>query len=171
MLGLTLGRVAASEVGENAPNCNLSGFLNDSNIEIESYQGDVLYVDFWASWCPPCAKSFPFLNGLDQEFAPQGLRVLGVNLDEKPEDAREFLRNYPADFDVLADRSGSCAVKFAVRGMPSSYLIDRKGVIRHIHLGFRAADADPLKTMVQSLLAEDPSEQVAANRPALAFNP
>ncbi|CAA9889812.1 Redoxin superfamily (fragment) [Candidatus Methylobacter favarea] len=124
-------------------------------IELRQFSGKVLYVDFWASWCGPCVKSFPFLNSLHEKFSKEGLQILGVNLDENPADAREFLGKYPADFTVAADANEQCARDFDVKAMPSSYLIDRQGVVRHIRLGFRPGEAKELQSLVERLLAED----------------
>lgn len=151
---VTLTRVTAADIGQPAPACKLSGFSDGKLVDLSHYRGEVVYVGFWASWCPPCAKSFPFLNGVHQEFHPRGLKILGVNLDEEPDDARTFLNKYPVEFDVLADENADCAKQFAVKAMPSSYLIDRNGVIRHIHLGFRSAETELLKQLIQELLAE-----------------
>jgi peroxiredoxin len=155
------GWVLAAGVGTDAPNCKLADFSNGESIEFRQYRGNVIYVDFWASWCPPCAKSFNFLNGVHQELQPEGLKILGVNLDEKPDDARSFLEQFPAEFDVVADNNAACAKLFDVKAMPSSYLIDRNGVIRHVHLGFRSSEAKNIKIMIHELLAEKHSEQLS----------
>lgn len=144
----------AAEQGDNSPDCQLSAFADHNPLFLKHWSGQVLYVDFWASWCGPCAKSFPFLNGLNSELKGQGLQVVGVNLDENPADAQGFLAKYPANFIIAADPQGLCAQLFAVQAMPSSYLIDRKGVVRHIHLGFKAGEAEELKQLVIKLLAE-----------------
>ncbi|MGH8497889.1 MAG: TlpA family protein disulfide reductase, partial [Methylococcales bacterium] len=135
-------RATASDIGQNAPDCKLSDLSDRSAIDLNRYRGQVLYLDFWASWCPPCAKSFSFLNTVHEEFHPRGLKIIGVNMDEEPDDARAFLEDYPAQFEVRADAGATCAKLFDVKAMPSSYLIDRNGVIRHIHLGFRAGEID-----------------------------
>jgi thiol-disulfide isomerase/thioredoxin len=145
--------IAAGQ-GDLSPDCQLSAFTDHNPLSLKQWRGQVLYVDFWASWCGPCAKSFPFLNSLNSELKSQGLQVVGVNLDETPADAQGFLAKYPANFTIAADPQGLCAPLFSVQAMPSSYLIDRKGVIRHIHLGFKAGEAEELKQLVIKLLAE-----------------
>jgi thiol-disulfide isomerase/thioredoxin len=114
----------------------------------------VVYVDFWASWCKPCKQSFPFLNDLQQRYRKNGLVVLAINLDKDPEQARQFLQHIPARFTVAFDQQGVTAQSFHVQGMPSSYLIDRKGNIRARHIGFREEDKDKLEQAVASLLKE-----------------
>ncbi|TAN69976.1 MAG: TlpA family protein disulfide reductase [Methylobacter sp.] len=157
LLCLALGSVqtlSAAEQGDAIPDCTLSAVGGDTRYNLKSLQGKVLYVDFWASWCGPCAKSFPFLNHLDHQFKEQGLQVIGINLDEKPTDAQDFLAQYPADFMIASGSNQQCAMDFGVKAMPSSYLVDRKGHIRHIHLGFKAGEAEQLTTLIEQLLAE-----------------
>jgi peroxiredoxin len=84
----------------------------------------------------------------------KGLEIVGVNLDEEPAEAKAFLEKTPAKFAVMADASGQCPQEFGVKAMPSSYLIDRKGVIRHVHLGFKPSEASQLREQVNSLLDE-----------------
>jgi thiol-disulfide isomerase/thioredoxin len=144
----------AAETGKPMPACKVSPIGENKNTDLSQYKGQVLYVDFWASWCGPCAKSFPFLNEMHQQLKDQGLQIVGVNLDEKADDAKAFLAKYPASFTVVADVSKQCAKDFAVKAMPSSYIIDRKGIIHHIHLGFRPGEAKELRVLVEKLLGE-----------------
>lgn len=146
--------VHAVESGDTMPDCALSVMHDATRFNLKQYAGNVLYVDFWASWCGPCAKSFPFLNGLSHEFNGRGLQIIGVNLDEEPGEAAAFLAKYPADFQVAQSANQQCAADFGVKAMPSSYLIDRKGQVRHVHLGFRPDDAEQLKALVVKLLTE-----------------
>jgi len=146
--------LGAATVGQPVPACELHPLQGSQRVALDEFRGSVLYVDFWASWCRPCAKSFPFLNAIDEEFRDRGLRVLGVNLDEQVPQAEQFLAKFPARFALAADPSGRCPRAFGVAAMPSSYLIDRKGIVRHVHRGFRSDDAAELREMVQGLLSE-----------------
>jgi thiol-disulfide isomerase/thioredoxin len=142
-----------------APNCALTTIDAKQIEDMRQYRGKVVYVDFWASWCGPCAQSFPFLNEINREFSPKGLQVLGINVDENLKDAQTFLTKHPASFSTAADASGKCPQDFAVKAMPSTYLIDRNGVIRYTHLGFRPSETKQLRAMVEQLLAEKVSEK------------
>ncbi len=146
--------LTAAEQGDSIPDCTLTASSNASSINLKQFQGKVLYVDFWASWCGPCAKSFPFLNTLDQNFKQRDLQIVGINLDEKFADAQDFLNQYPANFMVATDNNQQCAMGFGVKAMPSSYLVDKKGNIRHIHLGFKPGETEQLIALVEQLLAE-----------------
>lgn len=149
--------VEAAERGEAAPQCRLSAFHNGQAIDLQRLKGKVLYVDFWASWCGPCAQSFPFMNTLTHEFHGHDLEIIGINVDEDIADAKGFLAQRPGHFTVAVDGDKSCAERFGVKAMPSTYLIDRKGVIRHVHLGFRPGEAEELKKVLGQLLAEKPA--------------
>lgn len=152
---LSIASLQAAEVGQQLGPCLISKLSNSNQpIVMNEFAGKVLYLDFWASWCPPCAKSFPFLNKLHQQYHHEGLHVVGINLDESVADAENFLTQYPAEFTIASDLTKQCAEDLGVAAMPSSYIIDRKGVIRHIHLGFRAGETQALQEKVQQLLAE-----------------
>ena len=154
MLTAVSHNLYAIEVGANAPDCTLTSMADKQNLSLSQYQGKVLYVDFWASWCGPCAKSFPFLNELHKQLQAQGLQIVGVNLDENTDDAQAFLAKFPASFVVAADVSKQCAKDFEVKAMPSSYLIDRKGAVHHIHLGFKPGEAQEIRALTEKLLSE-----------------
>ena len=152
---IPIASLQSAETGEKLSACALTKLSNSQQlIELNQFAGKVLYLDFWASWCPPCAKSFPFLNELHHQYHNKGLQIIGINLDEVPEDAEKFLNQHPAEFTLASDLSKQCAEDLGVAAMPSSYLIDRKGIIRHIHLGFRASETQDLREKVTQLLAE-----------------
>ena len=151
--------IIAAEIGSKAPDCTLTSINDTQRYDLQQFHGKVLYVDFWASWCPPCAKSFPFLNELDRDLKDSGLQVIGVNLDQAPEDAKAFLAKYPANFTVVSDANEKCARNFDVKAMPSSYLVDRNGIIRHVHLGFRSGEVKELRVLAEQLLAEKPGQK------------
>lgn len=143
--------------GDAAPSCALTSAGNEHSLTIEQFRGQVVYVDFWASWCAPCVDSFQFLNDLDREFWRDGLRIVGINVDQRRDDATTFLRKRPASFIVAFDNGAQCPRLYDVQGMPSSYLIDRSGVVRYVHRGFRRSESAMLRGRVASLLAEPPS--------------
>ncbi|MEX2207455.1 MAG: TlpA disulfide reductase family protein [Myxococcota bacterium] len=143
--------VAAQSV---APDCSLRAVDDSRRYALRELQGRVLWIDFWASWCGNCVEAVPFLNDLDRDFRARGLAVLGINLDEDPKEALAFLAKYPADFAQAADADGDCPRSFGVETMPASYLIDRRGVIRYVHAGFRPGEAATLRARVSELLAE-----------------
>ena len=155
-LAMAIGAAApAARAGRVAPDCSLRSVADAQPYDLRKFRGQVLWVDFWASWCGTCAESLPFLNDLDREFRARGLQVLGINLDEDPQDALAFLEKNPASFAQAADAQGDCPRSFGVEAMPSSYLIDRQGLIRHVHLGFQAGETEQLRALVNQMLAEE----------------
>lgn len=121
-------------------------------IQPSMFQGKVIYIDFWASWCKPCKKSFPWLNKLQAKYKNKGFEIIAINLDKDKAKADEFLKKIPANFNVVFDPSGDTATSFKVKGMPSSYLIDRKGFMRVRHTGFREKDQVNIENAVKKLL-------------------
>jgi DsbE subfamily thiol:disulfide oxidoreductase len=124
------------------------------SIDLHSLKGQVVYVDFWASWCGPCRKSFPWLNQMQAKYGAKGFKVIAVNVDNERKLADAFLKEHKAEFTIGYDPSGDLAKAFGVQGMPSSYLIDRQGVIRFSHVGFREKDVGSLEENIQSLIKE-----------------
>jgi len=103
---------------------------------LKEAKGQVVYLDFWASWCGPCRKSFPWLNAMQAKYKNQGFRVISVNVDAERSLADKFLQALPAHFDVIYDPKGKIARQFKLKGMPSSYLINKQGDIVSGHVGF-----------------------------------
>lgn len=141
----------ALDAGAAAPALSLPGLKADINLA--ALKGKVVYVDFWASWCGPCKDSFPFMNELQAKYKAQGLEVVGVNLDAKRSDADTFLAEVPATFTVAFDAKGDTARRFEVKGMPSSYLIDREGRLIAVHKGFKPADRQDLEARIAQALS------------------
>ena len=128
-------------------------------VRLAALKGKVVLIDFWASWCAPCKTSFPALDELYREYAPRGLEVLAVNLDEQRKDAEEFLRERPHTMRVLFDPSGEAPKAFGVKGMPTSFLIDRAGVIRFTHMGYTATIGRQYRQELDVLIGEHRSHE------------
>ncbi|MDQ7089539.1 MAG: TlpA disulfide reductase family protein [Methylococcales bacterium] len=147
--------VSAVELKSPAPAFSLPAINKTTEkITLSDYKGKVIYLDFWASWCAPCRVSFPILDRLYQNHHQEGFEVIAINLDEEPEAARQFLKDNPIHFTVLRDSLGEVPERYQVDAMPTSFLIDKKGTIRHIHSGFSATDEADLKQRIEGLLAE-----------------
>ena len=103
---------------------------------LEQHAGKVIYVDFWASWCAPCKKSFPWMNQMQMRHQSEGFVVISINVDSETEAAVQFLDETPANFDVIYDPNGELATRFELMGMPSSFIVDRQGQFSKMHVGF-----------------------------------
>jgi cytochrome c biogenesis protein CcmG/thiol:disulfide interchange protein DsbE len=139
--------------GEPAPTCSAPLLDGGRSVSLADYRGQVVYLDFWASWCGPCRESFPFMNELQRELASKGLQILAVSVDKTAEEARRFLASYPAQFTVALDVAGACPAAFQVLGMPSSYIIDKGGVVRAVHAGFRNRDRAEIRQQLLEVLS------------------
>jgi len=123
-------------------------------LNLEDYRGKVVIVDFWASWCVPCRRSFPWLDEMQKKYAADGLVVVGVNMDADQVDANNFLQAHPVDFRIVQDSEGILARRYDVIAMPSSYVIDRSGEIVVRHLGFKVARQQEYEATLLSVLRE-----------------
>lgn len=119
---------------------------------IAAHKGQVIYLDFWASWCGPCRKSFPWMNEIQAQYKQQGLIIISVNVDNNKALADEFLAEVPANFNVFYDPKGKVARKFKLKGMPSSYIIDRSGKVVSAHVGFTESKKEKYQQELEALL-------------------
>jgi len=144
----------AVEPGAAAPGFRLRPFAAATPVSLADYRGKVVLVDFWASWCSPCRQSLPLYEKLRNEFADADFAILAINLDEDVADAKAFLAEHPVKYTTLQNPQGDIAQAFGLKGMPSSYLIDRDGVVRERHVGFEPKDIDALKQEITQLVAQ-----------------
>ena len=120
---------------------------------LEPIQGRVIWVDFWASWCVPCRRSFPWMNTMQDKYGDQGLQIIAVNVDKERALADGFLAEVPAQFSLRFDPAGALAKQFEVQAMPSSFLLDASGNILERHFGFKLADAEEYEQAIEAALA------------------
>lgn len=121
--------------------------------ELAPIEGKVVWVDFWASWCTPCRRSFPWMNAMHAKYGAQGLQIIAVNLDKERAAADGFLAETPAEFALRFDPEGKLAKQFEVQAMPSSYVLDAHGNVVAKHSGFKLADTAEYEQQIQAALA------------------
>ena len=120
--------------------------------------GQVVLVDFWASWCAPCKASFPVLDGLQRTYAGRGFTVLAVSVDDDPQKMKDFLAAHPVSFPVVHDARQNLVAAAGIEAMPSSFLVDRAGKIRYAHAGFKPETSPAeLAAEIERLLAPEPA--------------
>jgi peroxiredoxin len=140
--------------GQAAPACSAPSVDGGRAISVADYRGKVVYLDFWASWCAPCRESFPFMNDLQRDLGGKGLQIVAVSVDKTADEAKRFLARYPASFAVILDTAAACPAAYALEGMPSSFIIDRGGVVRMVHSGFRDSDRDEIRRQLAEALGK-----------------
>lgn len=130
--------------------------MDEENIKLSDYRGKVVLINFWATWCPPCVREMPSMERLQQRLGDDGFKVIAVNQMENPDDVFAFtgqLELYPT-FDILFDQNSKVSQAYAVRGLPTTYLIDKKGNIRYRAVGGREFDHDEVIKIIKKLIAE-----------------
>lgn len=147
---------AADLAGKPAPAFTAKD-INGKEISLSDYQGKVMLLDFWASWCVPCREEFPFLVKFYRDHQKEDFTVLAVNIDDREENMRRFLADYDAAhiFPVIFDSEKSIPPLYELQSMPTSIFIDKKGIIRYIHTGFNDTRKKEFKTELSTLLHEE----------------
>lgn len=140
----------AQAVGSSAPAFELP--TAGKPVRLADLKGQVVYVDFWASWCAPCKLSFPFMNELQGKYSRLGLTIVAISLDRKREDADKFLASMPAKFLVAYDTENKVAQLYQPKGMPTSFLIGSDGNVRAVHVGFREDDREKIEREIRLAL-------------------
>ena len=120
---------------------------------LKAQTGRVTYVDFWASWCAPCAQSFPWLNEMQAKYGARGLRIVGVGVDTQTAKGDRFLQQHPAQIAIVRDPQGALAQHYAVEGMPYAVLLDAQGHVLHRHTGFRVTEVAQYERAIEDALS------------------
>jgi thiol-disulfide isomerase/thioredoxin len=143
----------AAELNQAAPDFTLKS-LGGKNLKLSEMAGNVVLVNFWASWCGPCREEMPLLNALHNKYEPLGFTVLGVNVEENSENAEGFLKNFPVDFPILLDQGNKVSMQYNVIAMPTTVVVDRDGNMRFLHQGYKSGDEATYRQMVKKLVRE-----------------
>ncbi len=146
--------VSAISVGDTVPSFKARTIDGSKSIAVDDYRGKVVLIDFWASWCPPCLKSLPKYNELRREIGTSDFEIVAVNVDENTEDAKKFLAKHPVSYPIAKDPKGVLPGVFGVKAMPTSYLVDKNGVVKYVHAAFKEGDIEKLRVEIEKLIAE-----------------
>jgi len=150
---MCINLASAAAVKGPAPNFTLKS-MSGKNLKLSEMTGNVVLINFWASWCGPCREEIPYLNALHKKYAPLGFTVLGVNVEEQMDGARGFLGNVPVDFPILLDNTNKVSKQYKVVAMPTTVVIDRDGNMRYLHEGYKPGDEKKYRQMVKKLVRE-----------------
>jgi peroxiredoxin len=147
------GFAGASEAPRLAPDFALKS-MSGANLRLSEHVGEVVVVNFWATWCGPCREEMPVLERLHRQYSKAGLLVLGINMDEDTGGARAMARRLDVTFPVLFDAGKRVAKGYKVASMPATFIVDRDGHVRHQHLGYVPETAEAYEREVRTLLKE-----------------
>jgi peroxiredoxin len=124
------------------------------NLKLSEFRGDVVMINFWASWCGPCRQEMPLLDELYNNYKPLGFTILGVNVEEDSDKAKAVLKDIPVNFPVLFDTQNTVSRLYNVVAMPSTVLVDREGKVRYLHKGYKPGYEQQYQEQIRSLIRE-----------------
>ncbi len=150
----TVSTLAASSLqGQVAPDFVLKSATGE-NLRLSEYRGDVVLINFWATWCGPCRQEMPLLDDLYGRYQRVGFNLLGVNIDEDSRRAMQMVQELGVNFPVLFDENKEVSKLYEVEAMPVTILVDREGIVRHVHHGYKPGYEEKYLTEIRSLLRE-----------------
>ena len=158
-LGLLVTVFAATSLassgleGQLAPDFALKSSTGE-NLRLSEYRGDVVMINFWATWCGPCRQEMPLLDELYTRYERVGFNLLGVNIDDDSRRAMQMVEDLGVSFPVLFDARKEVSKLYEVEAMPVTVLVDREGNVRHVHHGYKPGYEDKYLDQIRSLLRE-----------------
>lgn len=153
---LIVGGITSASSGEAngpAPAFTLAS-ISGQTASLNQYKGQVIMVNFWATWCGPCQQEMPLLDQMYKKFKPTGFTLLGVNVDKDVPTVKDLLTRKPVTFPILLDPTNQVSKAYHVNDMPSTVIIDRKGDIRYVHRGYKPGDENEYQNRIRQLIAE-----------------
>lgn len=152
LLGLILaGPIFAQELAPDFEGTTIDG---KSSLRLSDFRGRVVFLDFWASWCPPCLLSLTAYDQMRREINSDQFEIIAINVDEQTDDGILFLQEHPVSFSVLADPQGDIGIPYGLRSLPVSYLLDREGRIVNRYRSYKPGDEELIKQEILELLQE-----------------
>lgn len=143
----------AFSAGEMAPDFALSSSTG-KNVRLKELRGQVVLINFWASWCGPCRQEMPLLDGIYKKYSKLGFVILGVNVEQDNSKAKTYLHDVPVTFPILYDPKNELTKTYNVNAMPTTVIVDRNGKVRYIHAGYKPGYEDTYMQQIKGLLKE-----------------
>jgi len=144
---------SSSLEGQAAPDFVLKSATGE-NLRLSEHRGEVVMINFWATWCGPCRQEMPLLDDLYSRYQRVGFSLLGVNIDDDSGKAMKMVQELGVSFPVLFDERKEVSRQYAVEAMPVTVLVDRTGTVRHVHHGYKPGYEEKYLTEIRSLLRE-----------------
>lgn len=151
--GWAMGTTAADKLSGPAPDFTLASNKGE-NMRLAEMRGEVVMINFWASWCGPCRQEMPILEELYNRYSRAGFTILGVNVEPDPAEADKILNDIKISFPVLYDTESKVSKLYNVEAMPSTILIDRDGNMRYLHLGYKPGYEEAYRKQIKELIRE-----------------
>jgi thiol-disulfide isomerase/thioredoxin len=126
------------------------------SVGLEQLRGQVVMINFWASWCGPCRQEFPILDQMYRKYRPMGFTLLAVNVESDSADAERFLAGTPVSFPIAFDQANEVSGAYGVSAMPTTLIVDRKGKVRWMHRAYKPGDENEYLDQVRAMLKEAP---------------
>ena len=153
--GVALADAAAPALGAKAPAPDFTlPAVGGKSLSLSQYKGQVVMINFWATWCGPCRQEMPLLDAMYKKYKGMGFTLIGVNVEPDPKAAEKFLQSLPVSFPVAFDADSKVSKLYNVQGMPSTVIVDRKGNARVLHKGYRPGDENAYLDHVRTLIRE-----------------
>ena len=145
--------LSAAEQQGMAPDFTLKS-RSGQNLKLSELKGEVVMVNFWASWCGPCRQEMPLLDQLYKRYQSMGFTILGVNVEEDSSAAEKVLKELPVSFPILFDKQNEVSKLYGIAAMPSTFLVDRDGKLRYLHKGYLPGYEDDYQQQIRELIRE-----------------
>ncbi|WP_434049344.1 TlpA family protein disulfide reductase [Marinobacter salarius] len=145
--------VQAEEMNIPAPDFTLES-RQGKNLRLQDFRGEVVMLNFWASWCGPCRQEMPLMDDLYAQYKDLGFTILAVNVDENRDEAHRFLDKVPVSYPILYDPQSDVSEQYEVQAMPTTVMIDRDGKARFLHHGYQPGYEDEYETQIRQLVRE-----------------
>jgi len=159
LVGFVICAIAATTLasagltGQPAPDFALKSSTGD-NLRLSEYRGDVVMINFWATWCGPCRQEMPLLDELYSRYERVGFSLLGVNIDDDSRRAMDMVAELGVNFPILFDARKEVSKLYEVQAMPVTVLLDREGTVRYVHHGYKPGYEEKYLDQIRSLLRE-----------------
>ena len=144
---------AASDATQPAPAFTLASRAG-GEVSLADLKGQVVMINFWASWCGPCRQEFPALDQIYAKYKPMGFTLVAINVESEKSDAEKFLSRTPASFPILFDPDNKVSSQYGVSAMPTTILVDRQGRVRWLHRAYKPGDEAEYIEQIRAALRE-----------------
>lgn len=128
--------------------------VDGKTVSLAQFKGDVVMINFWASWCGPCRQEMPLLDSIYKQYKDMGFVLLGVNVEPNPHNADAWLRKTPVSYPVLYDPKSEVSQLYQVQAMPTTVIIDRQGIVRFVHNGYLPGDENQYMNSIRALIVQ-----------------